>query len=492
MAQQTILLSRLAKITVGRDGGVTWFRIAELPIVTIDSSLLESNAAFTMFSALEFNTNGTIALSSASWSNEFSQNGGFDITLGGVTYSFNISRVVITTQYLWTPLNIDDVRKVIATAREGTTSADKIVLRDFPAPRYASITAVPEGEGGGTQTLSATLNGTYDSVTYEWSVSNGTLDNASSASPVWTRPSVEGLNIDTRISVEVTFTYSGGETVFTTSVVSITNNPLPVASKGTATAVLNTIANGESGDTRNLDVTVTKGTGVYDNVSYRWAVGQGALSDNAIKNPVWTLPTVFFTTSVSVTLVVTFSGDNTTAARGSSFTITSTTTVTISPSAGQFTGDLSTGNFIRWSATTKSLSFGVYPEIIGSFVPSGTRRFLTNLSVTSTRLDIGFGPTSTSTARADLSPLFERAGAIKLTVGSTEYIIPMDSQDSSDNYRLTRPRSVISAFASAWDGTGTLEFIYPINMYHDGSVYHEVFLGSTRYKKIYLGSEEYI
>ena len=390
MAQQTIAF--LDSDLVSISGIKVW----NLPSNThVDRSLVSSSLTDDqnlIIDNVNFNRNtGSINItfrasagSVAYLSDKFNQGGGIDVTVNGITYSFDVRNLEGPLIYRWTPVNSEDVKLLVNSNpnRIGGT----LVLRDTGLTRKAAIN-VPIGESGTTQSLSVQISGSYDSITYLWKVSGGTLDSASSATPTWTRPSNEGIvDISARVTVRVTFTYSGGKTVYT--------------------AAFNTFVT----------------------------------------------PQIIANESL----------------------------------------DLSTGNFIRWSATTKSLSFVLYPEMIGSFVPSGTRRFLTNLSVTSTRFDIGFGPTIRSTARADLTPLFERAGAIKLTVGSTEYIIPMDSQDSSDNYRLTRPRSVISAFASAWDGTGTLEFIYPISMYHSGVLYHEVFLGSTRYKKIYLGSEEYI
>ncbi len=76
---------------------------------------------------------------------------------------------------------------------------------DAPSPSIHSIAA---GDENTTVELGASLSGgTYDgSPTYAWTVTGGRLDNPSSATPTWTRPSVSA---DTGYTVRLTVTVSG-------------------------------------------------------------------------------------------------------------------------------------------------------------------------------------------------------------------------------------------------------------------------------------------
>ena len=71
-----------------------------------------------------------------------------------------------------------------------------------------SIDVVPAGPGGATVGLSATLTGgLYDGAPeYAWSVSRGRLDDPASATPTWTRPTV---NANATHTVELTLTVRG-------------------------------------------------------------------------------------------------------------------------------------------------------------------------------------------------------------------------------------------------------------------------------------------
>lgn len=74
-----------------------------------------------------------------------------------------------------------------------------------------TVDAVAAGDGGTTAVLGATLTGRiYDGEPeYAWEVDGGRLDDATSATPTWTRPSV---NADTRHKVSLTVTVMGDGT----------------------------------------------------------------------------------------------------------------------------------------------------------------------------------------------------------------------------------------------------------------------------------------
>ena len=79
-------------------------------------------------------------------------------------------------------------------------------LPDADAPTV-SINAVGDGDENTTVQLGATLSGgTYDAIDYAWAVSGGSLDDAASATPTWTRPSV---TTDNEYDIELAITARG-------------------------------------------------------------------------------------------------------------------------------------------------------------------------------------------------------------------------------------------------------------------------------------------
>ena len=105
--------------------------------------------------------------------------------------------------------------KVAASASAGTAN---VVLNDplptATAPTSVVIAAVADGEQGATARLTATVTGgVYDILTYAWTVSVGTLDDATAASPTWTRPTVES---NTEATIGLTVTASGQGTAYRT------------------------------------------------------------------------------------------------------------------------------------------------------------------------------------------------------------------------------------------------------------------------------------
>ena len=86
--------------------------------------------------------------------------------------------------------------KIQLTATVGSESAtdtEQAYLTNYVASFGVSINAVASGREGTTANLSATLSGNATgNVSYAWTVSHGTLDSATSATPTWTRPTVTG------------------------------------------------------------------------------------------------------------------------------------------------------------------------------------------------------------------------------------------------------------------------------------------------------------
>ena len=102
-----------------------------------------------------------------------------------------------------------------ATDRSGVTvTFDDGATPALPAPTPPSVTIdpIPDGNEGTTVRLTRTLSGgSYraGSETNAWSVSGGTLDDATADSPTWTRPQVSA---DTDYNVDLTVTVQGDGT----------------------------------------------------------------------------------------------------------------------------------------------------------------------------------------------------------------------------------------------------------------------------------------
>ena len=228
------------------------------------------------------------------------------------------------------------VRGTGTNARDGTsdTASASVAapVRDVPQLPVAdapsvSIHAVPDGDEGTATTLGATLTGgTYDgALEYAWTVSGGRLDNAASATPAWTRPSV---SVDTSYTVELTVTARGTGTdardgtsdTASASVAALVRDTavtLPVASA--PSVAIDAVADGDEGTKATLGATLSGGT--YDgSPEYDWDVSGGALDDDTSATPEWTRPSVTSNANFTVSLTVTVNGAGTSAQAGTSAT----------------------------------------------------------------------------------------------------------------------------------------------------------------------------
>ena len=231
--------------------------------------------------------------------------------------SENASSVGITTDgtYLYTVDNRDD--KVYAYE---TTPP-------IPDASVAATINVPStGAERTTVRLSASVTGNYDSISYTWTVAEGTLNNASAASPTWTRPTVSsGKTVAIGLSVSVTGTgtnaQSGTSANASATAVSprVTDNT-PVASAPSVT--IDSVSAGREGTTVSLSAAITGGT--YDSLEYTWTVAEGTLNDATAQSPTWTRPTVTATKDVAIGLSLKAKGTGTKADPGTSATVNAT------------------------------------------------------------------------------------------------------------------------------------------------------------------------
>ena len=190
---------------------------------------------------------------------------------------------------------------------------ERVGLSDAIAPAV-TINPIPDAREGSTVALRAALaGGLYDTATYAWSVSHGTLDDATAASPVWTRPDVVA---DLGATISLTVTVQGDGT-------NAENGTDATASDSYATVVLDTplavapdiaidpVPAGREGSAVPLSATLTGGR--YDTLAYSWGVSHGTLANAETATPTWTRPRISADTVVTIRLTVTVTGDGTNA-----------------------------------------------------------------------------------------------------------------------------------------------------------------------------------
>ena len=200
------------------------------------------------------------------------------------------------------------------------------VLPDAVAP-MVTINTVPLGVIFTSVELGAMVEGgAYDvGPTYAWTVSGGSLDDAASATPTWTRPATGGqYEISLTVSVEGSGLLArSGSTDSVTASVDVSVLALPAASAPTVT--IGSIPDGEEGATVELGVTLVGGA--YDLITYAWTVTGGSLAGAATATPTWTRPLVDSDDDYTISLTVSVSGDDILARAGTSDTAMDSETV---------------------------------------------------------------------------------------------------------------------------------------------------------------------
>ena len=190
----------------------------------------------------------------------------------------------------------------------------------------ATINVPATGAERTTVRLSANVTGNYDSITYAWTVAEGTLNNASSATPTWTRPTVSsGKTVAINLSVSVTGTGTNAKSntsanASATAVSPRVTDNTPVASAPSVT--IDSVAAGREGTTVSLSAALTGGT--YDSLEYTWTVAEGTLNDATAQSPTWTRPQVSATKNVAIGLSLKAKGTGTKADPGTSATVNAT------------------------------------------------------------------------------------------------------------------------------------------------------------------------
>ena len=216
--------------------------------------------------------------------------------------------------------------------------ADPPPLPDAEAPNV-TIEAVASVEDDATLALSATVSGgTYDTLTYAWSVvSGGGSIAGSGASVTYTPPDVSA---NTAVEVQVTVT-AGGRGIFARTgtsdtetdterftVIQAGTDPPPLPDAEAPNVTIDTVSFVEDDDTLTLSATVSGGT--YDDLTYTWSVvsGGGTITGSGA-SVTYTPPDVSSNTAVEVQVTVTATGTGANATDGTSATATDTEPFTV-------------------------------------------------------------------------------------------------------------------------------------------------------------------
>ena len=207
----------------------------------------------------------------------------------------------------------------------GTGRTDQLPVAAAPS---VSINAVAAGNEGTTVTLGATVGsgGQRDgSVVYAWSVDEGTLNDATAARPVWTRPAVSatktvGINLRITVSGDGTTTRNGTSASRDATEVSATVRNVTVLPVAVAPSVtIDAIADGAEGTDVDLSATVTGGR--YDTLTYDWTADEGTLTNSNTATPTWRRPRVNVNQDTGgLRVQVTANGTGTNARNGSTDT----------------------------------------------------------------------------------------------------------------------------------------------------------------------------
>ena len=232
------------------------------------------------------------------------------------------------------------------TASDGQMSVKTVVITvrallpiaDVPT---VAISTIATGDENTAVKLGANLTGgTYDTLTYAWSVDEGTLDDAALAAPTWTRPSVTSTkNVTVRLVVTArgtgTNARSGTSEASPEATRSATVRDVPVVVPNQPPTVdITTASQTVNGGIRvTLTATATDSDGTIAIYAWTASPNVGTFANAAVRNTTWTAP-VSMSSQQIVTLRLTVT-DNDGATAFDTITITvrgdTTPTVPIGP-----------------------------------------------------------------------------------------------------------------------------------------------------------------
>ena len=187
----------------------------------------------------------------------------------------------------------------------GLTGTDKVTITvdSNESPTVRIDTGFQLVNGGDEVQLDATASDPDqdDTLTYAWTATGGTFDDAAIEDPKWTAPATT----NTAQAIRLTLTVSDPDGLSAIATVNFT-----VRANRAPGVTIDTESQTVAGDTTvNLAATVDD-QDTNDTHTYRWHADGGTFSDNAVEDPTWTAPAAQnVPRSYTLTLVVTDSGN---------------------------------------------------------------------------------------------------------------------------------------------------------------------------------------
>ena len=207
------------------------------------------------------------------------------------------------------------------------------VVPNASAPTSLSISGGASVVERATLSLGSSVSGgIYDTISYAWSASIGSISGSGSTA-VYTAPSVSS-NQTATITLTTTVRGTGSNALASTSAtksdthsVTVTNigSVVPRASAPTSLSITGGASVEENGDL-SLGSSVSGGT--YDTISYAWSTDIGSISGSG-STAVYTAPSVSSNQTATITVEVTVEGTGSTARSGTSATKSDTHSVTV-------------------------------------------------------------------------------------------------------------------------------------------------------------------
>ena len=311
-----------------------------------------------------------------------------------------------------------------------------------------TISAVAAGDEETTVVLGATLgnDGTYDgAVTYAWTVSGGTLNDATSATPTWTRPAVNA-NTDFDIDLQITVNGTGtnarngtSDTADAPQVNATVNNVVVLAAPGTPTSLADTATTANS---VTWEWSAPSTGGAVATYEYRTALSSGTFSG------AWT--TVGTDTSVTVSSLTT-NTEYKIQVRARNATGVSATPAedTATPTAARATNSqtisLLASDWSEFGYVARNAGFRRWnlasPVAIDNALkedPTDNRVFADLLIYGDGDILLRIYTASNNNTAGDLSTFFETQGGLDFTISGATYSFECsDAPDTSAPYRWT-------------------------------------------------------
>ena len=208
---------------------------------------------------------------------------------------------------------------------------------DAPTLTVSSLASLDEDE---SHTFTTSVSGgTYDRLTYAWSISSGggSLSSASGDSVTYT-PATISADTNAIISCTVTAHGDGGDdgvardgtTDTDTDTESFTVNDISDTLPAAAAPTLTVSAPASVTENGTASITSSVSGGTYDTITYAWSISSGSGEITGSGSSVtYTAPSVTQNTTMTIRCEITVAGDNENAKTGSSASNSATDTIIV-------------------------------------------------------------------------------------------------------------------------------------------------------------------